>query len=356
MRVLPNVIADQDLPAKDTKEFKYIAQNYTKVTYIAGSGGEMKSPVFTYWVRKGANVHMPVPDVLADNGYVFKDWSTVRTDYSLDLSMNNAATAEQKEFLANRAELAGLSFVAKQIRASKHSSFAALKNLFDLGCNENGMTFNLDETTITANFEQMDPVEFKFSGKAVEGVPAMFTLANLTRGVLNADGTTNANATVSVDNKQFTVNALSSSSLSQLGISPSCSGMTCTISGTPKIVDGKKVVELTFTSVDKYGRKAKVTVDIEVLPASNDVNPTPTPEPDYSTVPSDYIVPAPETAPMPKHAPLQDKQKAGVKGDLLPQTGVDASQSALIASLLASVGFAGFAAKHRRKREDGKNN
>lgn len=356
VRVLPNVIADQDLPAKDTKEFKYIAQNYTKVTYIAGSGGEMKSPVFTYWVRKGANVHMPVPDVLADNGYVFKDWSTVRTDYSLDLSMNNAATAEQKEFLANRAELAGLSFVAKQIRASKHSSFAALKNLFDLGCNENGMTFNLDETTITANFEQMDPVEFKFSGKAVEGVPAMFTLANLTRGVLNADGTTNANATVSVDNKQFTVNALSSSSLSQLGISPSCSGMTCTISGTPKIVDGKKVVELTFTSVDKYGRKAKVTVDIEVLPASNDVNPTPTPEPDYSTVPSDYIVPAPETASMPKHAPLQDKQKAGVKGDLLPQTGVDASQSALIASLLASVGFAGFAAKHRRKREDGKNN
>lgn len=356
VRVLPNVIADQDLPAKDTKEFKYIAQNYTKVTYIAGSGGEMKSPVFTYWVRKGANVHMPVPDVLADNGYVFKDWSTVRTDYSLDLSMNNAATAEQKEFLANRAELAGLSFVAKQIRASKHSSFAALKNLFDLGCNENGMTFNLDETTITANFEQMDPVEFKFSGKAVEGVPAMFTLANLTRGVLNADGTTNANATVSVDNKQFTVNALSSSSLSQLGISPSCSGMTCTISGTPKIVDGKKVVELTFTSVDKYGRKAKVTVDIEVLPASNDVNPTPTPEPDYSTVPSDYIVPAPETAPMPKHAPLQDKQKAGVKGDLLPQTGVDASQSALIASLLASVGFASFAAKHRRKREDGKNN
>ncbi|RIY18860.1 hypothetical protein CJI54_05065, partial [Bifidobacteriaceae bacterium NR026] len=83
---------------------------------------------------------------------------------------------------------------------------------------------------------------------------------------------------------------------------------------------------------------------------------TPTPEPDYSTVPSDYVVPAPETAPMPKPAPLQDKQKTGVKGDLLPQTGVDASQSALIASLLASVGFAGFAAKHRRKREDGKNN
>lgn len=347
VRVLPNVIADQDLPAKDTKEFKYIAQNYTKVTYIAGSGGEMKSPVFTYWVRKGANVHMPVPDVLADNGYVFKDWSTVRTDYSLDLSMNNAATAEQKEFLANRAELAGLSFVAKQIRASKHSSFAALKNLFDLGCNENGMTFNLDETTITANFEQMDPVEFKFSGKAVEGVPATFTLTNLTE---NSSG----NATVKVDNTDFTINNFIPDGIGSNGLLPSCNGTTCKISGTPKIVDGKPKVEVKFTTVDQYGRRAEIVVYIDIVDSAK---PEPTPEPDYSTVPSDYVVPAYEPAPAPVPVvPLQDKQKAGVKGDLLPQTGVDASQSALIASLLASVGFASFAAKHRRKREDGKNN
>lgn len=526
--VLPKVIADNDLPAEGTAAAKFVEKNYTKVTYVAGEGGEMKSPVFTYWVRKGAkDLHMPVPDVLAANGYVFKNWTVNKSD----VTDNNYATEEEREALARLAKIDGMHDVAKQISDSRKFTFAALQNLLnearksrakqeaynvynakreelaqvaerkgntDLAqqirdshdslqdikyklaetgidvdevieqlhekallvklAKEAGkewlakqisnskrssieslknlmreagidLTFaNYEETnksnvsdeqrellaeiadeadkpsvakiirsskksslevlkqllrnagvnpeislpepqptretTITANFEQMDPVEFKFSGKAVEGVPAMFTLANLTRGVLNADGTTNANATVSVDNKQFIVNALSSSSsLKQLGISPSCSGTTCTISGTPKIVDGKKVVELTFTSVDKYGRKAKVTVDIEVLPASNDVNPTPeptpTPEPDYSTVPSDYVVPAYEPAPVPAPVPvvpLQDKQKTGVKGDLLPQTGVDASQSALIASLLASVGFAGFAAKHRRKREDGKNN
>lgn len=526
--VLPNVIADNDLPAKGTAEAKFIEKNYRKVTYVAGSGGEMKSPVFTYWVRKGAkDLHMPVPDVLAANGYVFKDWTSITSETPAAPVDKRKATEEEREALyrmaimygmpyaaklisdshnstpaalqnllnearkqhaeqiynAKREELAQIAesegnnnlaseirqshdslqeikdklvqngidvdkiieqvnekallakiakeavkpWLAKQISNSKHSSIESLKNLMqEAGIDltfanlENAIdSYVLDEqrevlaelandankpelameirsskksslealkqllrnarvnpeislpepqptreTTITANFEQMDPVEFKFSGKAVEGVPAMFTLANLTRGVLNADGTTNANATVSVDNKQFIVNALSSSSsLKQLGISPSCSGTTCTISGTPKIVDGKKVVELTFTSVDKYGRKAKVTVDIEVLPASNDVNPTPeptpTPEPDYSTVPSDYVVPAYEPAPVPAPVPvvpLQDKQKTGVKGDLLPQTGVDASQSALIASLLASVGFAGFAAKHRRKREDGKNN
>ncbi|EPI59585.1 repeat protein [Gardnerella vaginalis JCP8070] len=526
--VLPKVIADNDLPAEGTAAAKFVEKNYTKVTYVAGEGGEMKSPVFTYWVRKGAkDLHMPVPDVLANKGYVFKNWTSITTEKPAATADKRKATEEEREALARMAIMDGMPYVAKlirnsdkstlaalqnllneaqkqhaaqvynakreelakiaeskgktdlasdirksndslqkikgklvqsgidvdeivehdrekallvklakeagkewlvkQISDSKHSSIEALKNLMqEAGIDltfanlENAIdSYVLDEqrevlaelandankpelameirsskksslealkqllrnarvnpeislpepqptreTTITANFEQMDPVEFKFSGKAVEGVPAMFTLANLTRGVLNADGTTNANATVSVDNKQFIVNALSSSSsLKQLGISPSCSGTTCTISGTPKIVDGKKVVELTFTSVDKYGRKAKVTVDIEVLPASNDVNPTPeptpTPEPDYSTVPSDYVVPAYEPAPVPAPVPvvpLQDKQKTGVKGDLLPQTGVDASQSALIASLLASVGFAGFAAKHRRKREDGKNN
>ncbi len=521
--VLPKVIADNDLPAEGTAAAKFVEKNYTKVTYVAGEGGEMKSPVFTYWVRKGAkDLHMPVPDVLANKGYVFKNWTSITTEKPAATADKRKATEEEREALARMAIMDGMPYVAKlirnsdkstlaalqnllneaqkqhaaqvynakreelakiaeskgktdlasdirksndslqkikgklvqsgidvdeivehdrekallvklakeagkewlvkQISDSKHSSIEALKNLMqEAGIDltfanlENAIdSYVLDEQrevlaelandankpelameirsskksslealkqllrnagvdlyavpasepkkeiTITANFEQMDPVEFKFSGKAIEGVPATFTLANLTRGVLNADGTTNANATVSVDNKQFIVNALSSSSsLKQLGISPSCSGTTCTISGTPKIVDGKKVVELTFTSVDKYGRKAKVTVDIEVLPASNDVNPTPTPEPDYSTGPSDYVVPAYEPAPVPAPVPvvpLQDKQKTGVKGDLLPQTGVDASQSALIASLLASVGFAGFAAKHRRKREDGKNN
>lgn len=358
VRVLPNVIADKDLPANDTKESKYIAQNYTKVTYVAGSGGEMKSQVHTYWVRKDrmSEINNYIPDVLANAGYVFKDWSSVTKNYSLDLNTNNSATSDQKEFLAKRAELAGLSFIAKKIRASERSSFATLKNLLDLGGKENGITISLEETTITANFELMKPMRFEFRSSAISGIPATFTLANLTE---NSSG----NTTVKVDNTNFTINNFISDGGSN-GLLPSCTGTTCKISGTPKIVDGKPKVEVKFTTVDQYGRRAEIVVYIDVVDSAKPdptptPTPTPTPEPDYSTVPSDYVVPAYEPAPVPAPvpvAPLQDKQKTGVKGDLLPQTGVDASQSALIASLLASVGFAGFAAKHRRKREDGKNN
>lgn len=356
VRVLPNVIADKDLPANDTKESKYIAQNYTKVTYVAGSGGEMKSQVHTYWVRKDrmSEINNYIPDVLANAGYVFKDWSSVTKNYSLDLNTNNSATSDQKEFLAKRAELAGLSFIAKKIRASERSSFATLKNLLDLGGKENGITISLEETTITANFEEMKPMRFEFRSSAISGIPATFTLANLTE---NSSG----NTTVKVDNTNFTINNFISDGGSN-GLLPSCTGTTCKISGTPKIVDGKPKVEVKFTTVDQYGRRAEIVVYIDVVDSAKPdptPTPTPTPEPDYSTVPSDYVVPAYEPAPVPAPVPvvpLQDKQKTGVKGDLLPQTGVDASQSALIASLLASVGFAGFAAKHRRKREDGKNN
>ncbi|EPI58416.1 repeat protein [Gardnerella vaginalis JCP8066] len=354
VRVLPNVIADKDLPANDTKESKYIAQNYTKVTYVAGSGGEMKSQVHTYWVRKDrmSEINNYIPDVLANAGYVFKDWSSVTKNYSLDLNTNNSATSDQKEFLAKRAELAGLSFIAKKIRASERSSFATLKNLLDLGGKENGITISLEETTITANFEEMKPMRFEFRSSAISGIPATFTLANLTE---NSSG----NTTVKVDNTNFTINNFISDGGSN-GLLPSCTGTTCKISGTPKIVDGKPKVEVKFITVDQYGRRAEIVVYIDVVDSAKPEptpEPTPTPEPDYSTVPSDYVVPAYEPAPAPVPVvPLQDKQKTGVKGDLLPQTGVDASQSALIASLLASVGFASFAAKHRRKREDGKNN
>ena len=352
VRVLPNVIADKDLPANDTKESKYIAQNYTKVTYVAGSGGEMKSQVHTYWVRKDrmSEINNYIPDVLANAGYVFKDWSSVTKNYSLDLNTNNSATSDQKEFLAKRAELAGLSFIAKKIRASERSSFATLKNLLDLGGKENGITISLEETTITANFELMKPMRFEFRSSAVSGIPATFTLTNLTE---NSSG----NETVSVGGINSPINALTPNSFGSIGsngLLPSCNGTTCKISGTPKIVDGKPKVEVKFTTVDQYGRSAEIVVYIDVVDSAK---PEPTPEPDYSTVPSDYVVPAPKPVPAPAPVvPLQDKQKTGVKGDLLPQTGVDASQSALIASLLASVGFAGVAAKHRRKREDGKNN
>lgn len=520
--VLPKVIADNDLPAEGTAAAKFVQKNYTKVTYVAGEGGEMKSPVFTYWVRKGAkDLHMPVPDVLAANGYVFKDWTSITTETPVVPADRRKATAEEREALARLAKIdgmhnvaklisdsrnftladlqnllnegrkkhaeqiynakreelaqiaesegkaklasdirksndslqnikyeltksgidvdkiieqlhektllvkiaqeAGKTWLAKQISNYKHSSIEALKNLMrEAGIDLTFANYEVTnksnvsdeqrellaeiaddankpfvakiirsskksslevlkqvlrnagvdlyavpayepkkEITVTANFELMKPMRFEFRSSAISGIPATFTLANLTE---NSSG----NETVSVGGVNSPINALTPNSPGSNGLLPSCTGTTCKISGTPKIVDGKPKVEVKFTTVDQYGRRAEIVVYIDVVDSAKPEptpdptpTPTPTPEPDYSTGPSDYVVPAYEPAPVPAPVPvvpLQDKQKTGVKGDLLPQTGVDASQSALIASLLASVGFAGFTAKHRRKREDGKNN
>ncbi|MFU0569818.1 InlB B-repeat-containing protein [Gardnerella vaginalis] len=353
--VLPNVIAQQDLPASDTKEFRYIAQNYTKVTYVVGNGGEMKSPVFTYWVRKGAkNVHMPVPDVLADKGYVFKDWSSVTKNYSLDFTKSKFATDEQKEFLAERADLAGLSFIAKQIRASKRSSFAALKNLLDLGGKENGLTFNLDETIITANFEQMKKMKFKFSGSAREGIFTNFRLQNIT------EGSGDANNKITVDGNEVTINELVAKGLTSVnGINATCAGTACTISGTPKIVDGKPKVELTFTTTDEYGRQAEITVEIDVISESKPTpTPTPAPVPDFapSVIPEAQVI-EPEVE-QPEQPEPEEPQPEPESKPVLAKTGSDTSRVAsagILSSAIAAIGLAVVkTGKHHRKRRNNK--
>ncbi|WP_391495929.1 InlB B-repeat-containing protein [Gardnerella swidsinskii] len=132
LHVLPNVIADNDLPAKDTAEAKFVEKNYSKVTYVAGSGGEMKSPVFTYWVRRGAkDLQMPVPDVLADKGYVFKDWTSITTETPAVPADKRKATEEEREALARMAIMSGKTFVANVIRRSHASTLAALQHLLE---------------------------------------------------------------------------------------------------------------------------------------------------------------------------------------------------------------------------------
>lgn len=516
--VLPKVIANNDLPAEGTAAAKFIEKNYTKVTYVAGSGGEMKSPVFTYWVRRGAkDLQMPVPDVLADKGYVFKDWTSITTEKPADPADKRKATEEEREALARMAimdgmpyvaklirnsdkstlaalqnllneaqkqhaaqvynakreelakiaEMDGKSYVAKLIRDSRHSSIEALKNLLseakidvdsiveknlqrdnlakiakeagkeklaeEISKSNDSLTdlrtklekagidltfanfeneidsYVLDEqrevlaeladeadkpsvakiirsskkssledlkqllrnagvnpeislpepqptreTTITANFELMKPMMFEFRSSAISGIPATFTLTNLTE---NSSG----NTTVKVDNTEFTINNFIPEGGSN-GLLPSCTGTTCKISGTPKIVDGKPKVEVKFTTVDQYGRRAEIVVYIDVVDSAK---PSPAPVP---TPPTPAPVPTPEIPFVPDFAPSvipeakvmqpepEEPQPEPESKPALAKTGSNVAQSAILASLLASVGLAGFAAKHRRKREDGKNN
>lgn len=525
--VLPKVIADNDLPAEGTAAAKFVEKNYTKVTYVAGKGGSLQKsplenagdkPVSVYWVRNDAtNLLMQVPDVLADNGYVFKNWSPNTTEKPAAPADKRKATEEEREALARMAIMDGMPYVAKlirnsdkstlaalqnllneaqkqhaaqvynakreelakiaeskgktdlaqkirnshdslqnikdklvqsgidvdeivehnrekallvklakeagkewlvkQISDSKHSSIEALKNLMqEAGIDltfanlENAIdSYVLDEqrevlaeladeadkpfvakiirsskkssledlkqllrnagvnpeislpepqptreTTITANFELMKPMRFEFRSSAISGIPATFTLTNLTE---NSSG----NTTVKVDNTNFTINNFISDGGSN-GLLPSCTGTTCKISGTPKIVDGKPKVEVKFITVDQYGRRAEIVVYIDIVDSAK---PSPAPVP---TPPAPAPVPTPEIPFVPDFAPSvipeaqvmqpepEEPQPEPESKPALAKTGSNVAQSAILASLLASVGLAGFAAKHRRKREDGKNN
>ncbi|WP_422119630.1 InlB B-repeat-containing protein [Gardnerella sp. DNF00038] len=429
IQVLPNVIAERDLPSSNSQAGKFILENYTKVTYVAGNGGTMQSRVHTYWVRKDriSEINNYIPDVLANKGYIFKNWDEVSYSKHIDTIYNSAdnhkSTDIERETLAKIAERYGMSFTANVIRKSKNSTFAAIKNILAEAINNENMSYEASrnrlaivaetlgksytakiirnsqhstiealknllvqagitdadiamvfpesETIITANFEKMAPMKFKFSGSAREGILTNFRLQNMTEGDVN-------NTTVTVDGKTLTINELVAQGLTSVnGINANCAGTECKISGTPKIVDGKPKVELTFTTTDKYGREAEITVEIDVIseskPVPTPVPPAPAPAPSkpeeeprqeeypmpesypyilMPEAPSSEVVPEQATEPKQKTEPEAVKDTAKQPSEALPQTGSDVTQSALIASLLASVGLAGFAAKHRRRKNE----
>ena len=499
--VLPKVIANNDLPAKGTAAAKFIEKNYTKVTYVAGNGGSLQKsplgnagnkPVSVYWVRNNANgFQMPIPDVLEDKGYVFKNWTSITTETPADPADQRKATEEEREALARMAIMDGIPFAAKIIRDSRNSTLAALQNLLNEAQKQHAeqvynakreelaqvaerkgntnlakkirnshdslqkikdqlvqndidvdevieqlhekalfakiakeagkpwlakqisnskrssiealknlmreagidLTFaNYEETnksdvsdeqrevlaelandankpeiameirsskksslealkklfkdagvdlyavpaaepkkeiTITANFELMKTMNFTFRSSAVSGVPATFTLANLTD---NSSG----NTIVRVDRNDFVINKLNPITNGSNGLTPSCNGTTCTISGTPKIVDGTPKVEVTFTTIDQYGRKANITVYIDIVNSSEQT----------------YIPDTNTQTTVVETSVKQQKQQEVESKDQLASTGSDVYSVLNIASLssiLVALGFAVNISRHRRK-------
>lgn len=404
IQVLPNVIAERDLPSTGSQAGKFILENYTKVTYVAGNGGTMQSPMHTYWVRKDrmSEIKNYIPDVLANKGYIFKNWDEVSYSKHIDTIYNSAdnhkSTDIERETLAKIAERYGMSFTANVIRKSKNSTFAAIKNILAEAINNENMSYEASrnrlaivaetlgksytakiirnsqhstiealknllvqagitdadiamvfpetETIITANFEKMAPMKFKFSGSAREGVLTNFRLQNMTEGDVN-------NTTVTVDGKKVTINELVAQGLTSVnGINANCAGTECKISGTPKIVDGKPKVELTFTTTDKYGREAEITVEIDVISESK---PAPTPE---QAIPSlDSYTSYDVTIENEKKQEKDVKETAEAKPELA-KTGSNTVSSASAGILSAAIAAIGLAVvktgKHHRKRRNNK--
>ncbi len=575
--VLPKVIANNDLPAEGTAAAKFIEKNYTKVTYVAGDGGSLQKsplenagsePVSVYWVRNDANGFlMQVPDVLADKGYVFKNWTSITNETPAVPADKRKATEEEREALARLAKIDGMHYVAKlisdsrnstlsalqnllnearksraeqeaynvynakreelaqvaerkgntdlaseirksndslkniknmltqkgidvdkvieqlhekallakiakeagnewlakQISKSKRSSIEALKNLmreagidiaeynkitFDKKkealaqfADINGLHYvasiirashessleafkslirsvNPDveipdftvneedyaseeqrelliqiaeekerpdiaakirllhsstlqdlkklfadenlyaipdakpkkEITITANFEKMTPMKFKFSGSAREGIFTNFRLQNIT------EGSGDANNKITVDGNEVTINGLVAKGLTSVnGINATCAGTECKISGTPKIVNGKPKVELTFTTTDEYGRQAEITVEIDVISESK---PAPAPVPDFapSVIPEAQII-EPEVE-QPEQPEPEEPQQEPESKPVLAKTGSDTSRVAsagILSSAIAAIGLAVVkTGKHHRKRRNNK--
>lgn len=404
IQVLPNVIAERDLPSAGSQAGKFILENYTKVTYVAGNGGTMQSPMHTYWVRKDrmSEIKNYIPDVLANKGYIFKNWDEVSYSKHIDTIYNSADNHKsidiERETLAKIAERYGMSFTANVIRKSKNSTFAAIKNILAEAINNENMSYEASrnrlaivaeilgksytakiirnsqhstiealknllvqagitdadiamvfpetETIITANFEKMAPMKFKFSGSAREGVLTNFRLQNMTEGDVN-------NTTVTVDGKKVTINELVAQGLTSVnGINANCAGTECKISGTPKIVDGKPKVELTFTTTDKYGREAEITVEIDVISESK---PAPTPE---QAIPSlDSYTSYDVTIENEKKQEKDVKETAEAKPELA-KTGSNTVSSASAGILSAAIAAIGLAVvktgKHHRKRRNNK--
>lgn len=430
IRVLPQVIADKDLPERGTQEYEFIAQNYKRVTYVAGNGGTMQSPMHTYWVRNGKESAIKdyIPDVLSNRGYIFKNWDKVSYSKNIDTvynsSDNHKSTDAEREALAKIAERYGRTFTANIIRKSKNSTFAAIKNILAEAMNINdrswdarvdrlasfaeafgksytakiirnsqkssiealknllvqsgitdsdiAMAFPETETIIVANFEKMKPMKFKLSGSAREGIFTNFRLQNMTEGNLNADGTPDAkNTKITVDGKEVNINDLVSQVKNSVsGINANCAGTACTISGTPKVVNGQTKVELKFTTTDKYGRDAEITMEIDVIPEyTPSPSPTPAPQPEQP-VPTPEIPFVPDFAPsvipeaqvmepeVEQPEPEEPQPEPSEAKPVLAKTGSDTSSVASAGILSAAIAAIGLAVvktgKHHRKRRNNK--
>ena len=264
---------------------------------------------------KSANPDVKIPDFTANE-----------EDY---------ASEEQRELLIQIAEENDKPDIAAKIRLLRSSTLQDLKKLFkDAGVDLYAIPAAKPkhETTITANFELMKTMNFTFRSSAVSGVPATFTLANLTD---NSSG----NTIVRVDRNDFVINKLNPITSGSNGLTPSCNGTTCTISGTPKIVDGTPKVEVTFTTIDQYGRKANITVYIDIVNSSEQ---TYIPDTNTQTTVVETSV----------KQQKQQKQQEVESKDQLASTGSDVYgvlNIASLSSILVALGFAVNISRHRRK-------
>ena len=234
VHVLPRVITEQDLPVADTPEAQFVKDNYTKVTYRVAMGdhGFLASPNTTFYVRRGYTID---PNALLDFD---KD---KRAEHLQDMQ-KHAVDLDQKQ---PKQEIGVPSAIAQPgyvfYEWQKHAA------------NDQG------DVVYLAHFHKLPITHFEFE-TSTEAEQSFST--RLIGDAQNYPTYKPKEGTKLPD-----------------GVTVTCKGDTCTVSGTPHITDWtngetQRTIELTFEAVDtrdpdKYGRssyglKKEITVRIVV--------------------------------------------------------------------------------------------
>ncbi len=232
VHILPRVITEQDLPADDTREARFVKANYTKVTYrvALGDHGFLASPNTTFYVRRGYTID---PNALLNFD---KDTRAKRLQ---EMQKHTVDEKQPKQEIGVPSAIAQPGYVFYEWQ--KHEA------------NDKG------DVVYLAHFHKLPITHFEF------------------------ETSTEAEQSFSThligDAQNYPTYKPKEGTQLPEGVTVTCKGDTCTISGTPHITDWKegeeqRTIDLTFEAVDKrdadkYGRssfglKKEITVRIVV--------------------------------------------------------------------------------------------
>ena len=211
VHILPRVITEQDLPADDTREARFVKANYTKVTYRVAMGdhGFLASPNTTFYVRRGYVID---PNALLN-------FKKEERDERLHKMQQHAVDLDQKQ---PKQEIGVPSAIAQPgyvfYEWQKHAA------------NDKG------DVVYLAHFHKLPITHFEF------------------------ETSTEAEQSFSThligDAQNYPTYKPKEGTQLPAGVTVTCKGDTCTVSGTPHITDWKegeeqRVIELHFEAVDQ---------------------------------------------------------------------------------------------------------
>ena len=344
VHILPRVIAEQDLPADDTREAQFMKANYTKVTYrvALGDHGFLASPNTTFYVRRGYTID---PNALLN----------------FDKDKRAKRLQEMQKHVVDEKQLKQEIGVPSAIAQPGYVFYEWQKH----AANDQG------DVVYLAHFHKLPITHFEFE--------------------TSTEAEQSFSTRLIGDAQNYPTYKPKAGTTLPEGVTVTCKGDTCTVSGTPHITDWtngetQRTIELTFEAVDtrdpdKYGRssyglKKEITVRIVVKRPHATTGGSHgggsygggsygggesipwtelTPAVEAPATPAPTPTPAPAEAPAP--APARPRARAA-RHARLPQTG-DSQLAATAAEILGMgagmISLVAGARKKKRKHEDRNN-